>query len=553
MTAPHARVADDGHANRPVRAGERRAFVRSASVLGSWTLVSRVLGYVRDSLNAALFGAGAVADAYFVAFRIPNLLRDLVGEGAFSAAVVPTVVSTLQKGGPREVHRLLAALLTVVALGGAVVAAVGVLIAPWLVSLLAPGFAASPAKFALTVTLTRWLFPFIAFMSLAASVMGYLNARERFGPGAFAPVALNLCIIAGGVLLCPLFGTGPETRIYGWTLGVLLGGLAQWLVQLPAARSLGFRYEWRLWHPGLRAIGVLMVPALVGFSVSQIYLLVNTILASLLAEGSVAYLYYGNRLMQLPLGVMGVALSTAAYPVVARALAKGRPGDAAVPLNHALALTAFSVLPASAGLIALSPWINRLLFRYGRFGAEDAAVTAAVASAYAIGIVGHACGRVLTPPFYAAGRPSVPVAVAVAGVTCNILLSVVLMFPLGAAGLPLSTSVVAIVTAVWLGWRLRGIVPGLGGLRLAGAFAGSLAASAAMGLAVWAGARWGDQALAAAGWGMRARDAAVTVGGIAMGLSVYAAFTWTLGLREFEDARDGLAHLTTRARRTTRP
>jgi putative peptidoglycan lipid II flippase len=520
--------------------GARAAFVRSASLLGSWTLASRVLGYVRDSLNAALFGAGAVADAYFVAFRIPNLLRDLVGEGAFSAAVVPTVSRTILKGGPREAHRLLSALLTVVALGGAVVVAVGVLVAPWIVSLLAPGFAGSPAKFALTVSLTRWLFPFIACMSLAASVMGYLNARERFGPGAFAPVALNLCVIAGGVFLCPLFGDSPDTRIYGWTIGVLLGGLAQWLVQIPAARSLGFRWAWRLWHPGLREIGILMAPALVGFSVSQLYLLINTILASLLPEGSVAYLYYGNRLMQLPLGVMGVALSTAAYPVVARALARGRPADAARPLNHALSLAAFSVLPASAGLIALSPWINRLLFRYGRFGAEDAAVTAAVASAYAIGIIGHACGRVLTPPFYAAGRPYVPVAVAGVGVVCNAMLSSILMFPLGPVGLPLSTSVVAIATALWLGWRLHGVVPGLGGQRVARAFAGALLASAGMGLAVWAGARWGDHALAAAGLSMRVRDSAVTVTGIAAGIAAYAALAWILRLRELSDVRDAM-------------
>jgi len=532
---------------RPEDGGPDRAFVRSASLLGSWTLASRVLGYVRDSLNAALFGAGAVADAYFVAFRIPNLLRDLVGEGAFSAAVVPTVSRTLLAGGPREAHRLLAALLTVVALGGAFVAGLGILVAPWIVSVLAPGFAASPAKFALTVSLTRWLFPFIACMSLAASVMGYLNARERFGPGAFAPVALNLCVIAGGVLLCPLFGSEPGRQIYGWTIGVLLGGLAQWLVQLPAARSLGFRYAWRLWHPGLREIGTLMVPALIGFSVSQIYLLVNTILASLLPEGSVAYLYYGNRLMQLPLGVMGVALSTAAYPVVARALAAGRPREASGPLNHALGLAAFTILPASAGLIALSPWINRLLFRFGRFSAEDAAVTAAVASAYAVGIIGHACLRVLTPPFYAAGRPYVPVTVAATGVTANILLSVVLMFPLGAAGLPLSTSAVAVLTAIWLGWRLRGIVPGLGGGRLARAFGKSLVAAVAMGLLVWAGAGWGDHALAAAGWGMRMRDAAVTAAGIVVGIAVYAGLTRSVGLGEFEDVRAAFSRRAGRA------
>ncbi len=503
--------------------------------MGMFTLASRVLGYVRDALYAARFGAGWVADAYFVAFRIPNLLRDLVGEGALSAAIIPSVSRAFANRGARDAHRLVSALLTWGCIGGAALVAVGVLAAPVIVSVMAPGFAVSPQKFGLTVSLTRWLFPFIVFISLAAVVMGWLNSRERFGPSAFAPVALNLCVILAAVVLCPLFGVPPEKQIYGWVLGMLLGGLAQWLVQVPAARELGFRFGWRLWHAGMRSIGALMVPALAGFSFTQVHLLVNTILASLLPEGSVAHLYYGNRLMQLPLGVFGVALSTASYPVVVRALAAGQPGEASAALNWALRLAAFAVLPASAGLIALAPQINGLLFRFGRFTAEDAAVTASVSVAYAVGIIGHALMRVLTPSFYAAGRPYVPVALAGVGVLANALLSSVLMLRLGVVGLPIATTLVTLASALWLGVRLRAILPGVGGRGVLGTFARSAVAAAIMGAAVWAAARWGGSWLIEAGAGVKTQEALLTAGGIAFGLVVFATLAWIMRIKEFKE------------------
>jgi putative peptidoglycan lipid II flippase len=498
-------------------------------------LGSRVLGYVRDSLNAALFGAGWVADAYFVAFRIPNMLRDLVGEGALSAAVIPTITRSLARRGEKDAHRLVSALLTAVAMGGVVVVAAGYFLAPAIVSVMAPGFSSLPRKFALTVSLTRWLFPFIAFISLAAAVMGWLNARERFGAPAFAPVALNLAVILGGMILCPLFGASPETQIYGWTAGVLLGGLAQWLVQVPAAREEGFRFRWRLWHPGLSEIGALMAPALAGFSFTQIHLLVNTILASLLPEGSVARIYYGNRLMQLPLGVFGVALSTAAYPAVARALVTGKIRSAADSLNRALKLTAFAVFPASAGLIALSPQINGLLFRFGRFSSGDADVTARIAVAYAVGIIGHSVVRVLTPPFYAAGRPYVPVMVAGIGVAANVLLSTILMLRLGVIGLPLSTSLVALICAGWLLWRLKSIVPGTGGAGVVWTFLKCLAASALMGAAVWAGVAAVDGRAVLGGLPLKVQELVLTFGGIAAGAGIFAFLAWVLRIRELGD------------------
>ena len=506
--------------------------------MGSFTLVSRVLGYVRDSLNAALFGAGWVADAYFVAFRIPNLLRDLVGEGALSAALVPTLSKTLAKKGEAEANRLSSAMFTIVALGGLVFIVLGIMLAPAVVSILAPGFRSSPDKFALTVSLTRWLLPFIVFISMAAVIMGQLNARQRFGPPAFAPVALNICIILSAVAIVPFFGKTPQTQVYGWTIGVLLGGLAQWLVQIPAARGLGFRYEPRLRHPGVGEVGRLMAPALAGYSVAQIHLLVNTILASLLAEGSVACLYYGNRLMQLPLGVFGVALSTVALPLVSRAFAEGRPARASKPLNHALALTTFTVLPASAGLIALAGPINGLLFRFGRFDSHAVDMTAAVSIAYAVGIVGHALTRVLTPAFYAAGKPSIPVRVAMVSVVANALLSVTLMTRMGVVGLPLSTSLVALVSAGWLGWKLHPHIPGLGGRAMFSSVGRSLLASVIMGVVVWVVAVRAGVWLDANGFMGKVNEALVTGGGLVAGFGLFVLLAWILKIPELHDFLD---------------
>jgi putative peptidoglycan lipid II flippase len=503
-------------------------------------MVSRVLGYIRDSLNAALFGAGSIADAYFVAFRIPNMLRDLVGEGALSAAVIPAVTKAWVGRGPREAFRLVSALLSVIAMGSAVVVLLGWLAAPAIVKIMAPGFAALPGKFALTVSLTRILFPFIAFISLASGVMGLLLSRERLGPVAFAPVALNLTIIAAGAVVCPLLGPDPARQVYAWTAGVVLGGLVQWLVQVPAARELGFRFRFSLWHPGLSSIAALMVPAVIGLAITQVHLLVNTILASLLPEGSVAYLYYGNRLMQLPLGVVGVALSMASYPLVARALARGRAREAGRTVNHALSLVAFAVLPASAGLMALSQPINGLLFRFGRFTSADASQAAAVASAYAIGILGHSCLRVLTPPFYAAGRPYVPVITGGVGVLANILLSSWLMLKIGVIALPLSTSLVTLLGAFWLAVRLRDLVPGVGGFRVAASMGRSLLASAAMGWGVFLFARWLMAGPAVAGLPAKAGEALVTGAGIALGAALYAGFCILLGSPELRDLKAAL-------------
>ena len=507
--------------------------------MSALTLASRVLGYVRDSLNAALFGAGTVADAYFVAFRIPNILRDLVGEGALSAALIPTLAKTARKGGIGEAGRLTSAMLTIVALGGAVLVAAGYFAAPWIVHFLAPGFLGFPAKFELTVSLTRWLFPFIVFISLAAVTMGLLNSQERFAAPAMAPLALNASIILGGVF-CLVVGGKIETVIYYWTFAVLLGGAAQWLVQTPAAGALGFRYSFRLWHPAVVDVALLMAPALVGFSVSQIHILVNTILASLLPEGSIAYLYYGNRLMQLPLGVFGVALSTAAYPVVARAFARGRPREAAAPIDHGLCLAFLTVLPASAGLIALAPEINGLLFRYGRFGPADVAVTASVSVAYAIGIIGHSVGRIFTPAFYAAGKPYLPVVVAGFGVTANVLLSMVLMFPLGIVGLPLSTSVVALATALWLGALLRRSIPGLFGAGVVSSLWRSLLASALMGAVVWKSAARGREWLVSAGITGKPAEVLLVLGGIVLGAGVFFLAARLFGVKELGEVSRAL-------------
>ncbi len=275
-----------------------------------------------------------------------------------------------------------------------------------------------------------------------------------------------------------------------------------------------------------------MVPAVIGLSVSQLHVLVNTILASLLPEGSVAHLYYGNRLQQLPLGVIGVALATAAYPVVSGALARGDPGKASRAVNQGLRLAAFAVLPAAAGLIALAPHMTGLLFRFGRFGLGDAWITAGVCRAYAFGIVGHAWLRILTPPFYALRRPYQPVGIAGVAVAANALLAGTLMLRFGVTGLPVATSIVTLLSSFWLMKRLGVLLPGTGDAGVLRSCLRSLLLAAVMGALVWVAAGAAETALIEAGAGMKTRELALTFGGIAAGAVVYVLLAFVSGSRE---------------------
>lgn len=505
---------------------QSRQVAKTAGLVSAWTMVSRIFGYIRDGLGGALLGAGLANDAYLAAFRIPNLLRDLFAEGALSSAFIPTFTAAAVKEGQARAWYLASVVINAV-----VVLMLGLILlgewgAPLLVGAIVPGFSAIPEKMALTIHLTRILLPFLGFISLAAVLMGILNSREQFGPPAFAPVMLNLAMIAAGIFLCPLFGDQPEEIVAGWAWGALAGGFLQMAIQVPFVWKAGFRwrpvFNWR--DPGLQKIVKLMLPAIAGLSVTQINLFINTLIASFLPQGAVTYLYYGNRLMQLPLGVFGVAIATALLPVTSRHLAEGRQDQFVETLSFGLRLLFLITIPSAIGLCVLSEPINRLLFEYGRFTPDAVRAVAEASVIYTLGLVAYAGVKVVVPTFYALDEARTPVIAAVLAVTVNIALNLLLMGPMGFKGLALATALAAFVNFGYLLWRLRQRVGRLDGRRIFNSLGRVCLAAGAMGFLIWSGSRgW----LPAAGAGLARSELALKVFGlIFFGVFAYLAFAW---------------------------
>src|SRR3990172_7761476 len=331
--------------------GEERQVAKAAGVIGAATFLSRVLGFVRDMVVARAFGASHVGDAFYVAYRISSLLRELFAEGSMSAAFVPVFTRTLATEWGEGGRRLAGAAFSLIVVVVAAITVVGVVFAPPIVALIAPGFGDDPGKAELTARLTRIMFPYLLWISLAALAMGVLNSLRAFAAPALSPALFNLSIIAAVSLRAPLL----DEPVLAVAWGVFIGGLAQLLVQLPALRRLGMGLGW-LWrpdHPGLRRMGLLLVPTLVGLSVSQVNIFINTLLASYLTRGSVTYLYYAMRLVQFPLGVFGVALSTALLPTMSTHATKHDLAALRDTLSFGLRLILFITIPAMVRLIAL--------------------------------------------------------------------------------------------------------------------------------------------------------------------------------------------------------
>jgi putative peptidoglycan lipid II flippase len=419
---------------------------RAASVVGLAVLVSRVLGLAREQIFAALFGGGRVMDAFTIAFRIPNLLRDLFAEGALSTAFVTVFARTATLEGDALAWRLANKVATLAVVTLSAITVLGIATAPWLVAVLAPGF--DPAKAALTVTLTRVMYPFILLVSLAALVMGMLNARSVFGIPAMASSFFNLGSIVAGVLLGywldPHFG--PHA-ILGLAIGTLIGGGLQLLVQLPALRRAGYAYRpdlrWR--DPGVRAILRLMGPSVIAASTTQVNVLVNSVFASQLGDGPTFWLTVAFRLMQLPLGIFGVALGTVALPLLARMAATGNMEVFRSELARGMRLAFLMTIPASVGLIELAEPIISVLYQHGRFHAYETGQAAGALRFYALGLCGYAALKVLVNAFYAVDRRKTPMVVSFIAVALNLLLNWIFTRHLGWGhrGLALSTACVA--------------------------------------------------------------------------------------------------------------
>ncbi len=440
---------------------ENTRVTKAAGVVGAATLLSRIFGLIRDVVTAWFFGAGLSADAFFVAFRIPNLLRRLFAEGSLSIAFIPVFTEYLTVKGKEEAFKLAKSAIWLLSMILAVVAVLGILLSPVIIKVVAPGFISSPEKFFLTVNLTRIMFPYIFFIGLVALCMGILNSLGHFAAPALAPVFLNIAMI------CSVFFISPymSDPITGLAIGVLIGGVLQLALQVPflIKKGLHFWQKVKIFHPGLKRIGILMLPAVFGAAVYQINILVGTLLASLLPEGSISYLYYADRLVQFPLGIFAIATATAVLPSLSRQAAARDLEAVKATFAHAMKLVLFITIPSMVGLIILREPIVALLFKRGVFDSKAVQLTAYALLYYGIGLWAFSCVRIVVSTFYALQDTRTPVRMAVISIIANIVLGIILMGPLAHGGLALATSLASMLN---LGLLIRALKIKLGPLGL---------------------------------------------------------------------------------------
>jgi len=430
------------------------ALLRSGALVGAYTLASRILGFVRDVMIAAVLGAGPVADAFVVAFRFPNLFRNLVAEGAFSVAFVPLYSRAVEERGAEGARTFAGQVLAVLLATLALVTIAALAAMPWLMAVIAPGFIETPAKYQLAVELTRITFPYLLCMALVALLGGMLNSHFRFAAAAAAPVLLNITLIAA-LLLAVGLRVAPGHAL-AWA--VVVAGIGQflWLAAAAARQGLLPTLPRPRLTPDVRRLLALMLPGAFGAGVIQINIVVATMIASLLPTGAVASLYYADRLYQLPLGVIGTAIGTVLLPELARKLRSHDPAGAMLSQNRALEAALLLTLPAAAALAAIATPITAVLFQHGAFGAAATRTTAAALAAFALGLPAYVIVKALAPAFFAREDTVTPVRAAVVAVVTNVVLSLLLIRPLGPTGIALATSLAAWVNACGLAlslWR----------------------------------------------------------------------------------------------------
>lgn len=545
--APHTtpKAADDV-AERPGRREARDRLTKSAGVVSAAVMTSRVLGLVREVVLASLFPTGLALDAFNAAFRIPNMLRDLFGEGALSKAFITTFTETGVREGEAATWRLANRFVNLLLLATTAVAILGIVFAPAIVSVLLPGdgfdvplppdesygFA---TKRDLTVFLTRLMFPFLPLVSLAAVAMGILNSRGRFGIPALSSAFFNVGSILVGVagyMAAPSLGVHPVAAM---AVGVLAGGLAQWLVQVPSLRAVGYRWkpELSLSDPGVRRIGRLIGPATLGIAAVQVNVFVNMIFASL-GTGWLSWLNVAFRLMYLPIGIFGVAISTANLPALSAHLATGDRSGFRATFAHSLRLILVLTIPSSIGLAVLSRPIIGLIYEHGVFTSHDADMAAGALAYYAAGLCGYSAIKVVTDGFYALGDTTTPLRASVLSIALNVALSALLVLGFGwdHRGLALATSVAVTVNFVIACVALRRRAGSLELRSVAIATMKSLAAGAIMAPAAWLAADAAGRAFVDVSTAMRAAQVAA---GIGAGIVVYTAVCWMLRVDELRD------------------
>jgi putative peptidoglycan lipid II flippase len=496
------------------------------------TAVSRVMGLVREMVIAHLFGAGFAVDAYNVAFRIPNLLRDLFAETALSAAFVP--VLTAEKAKNKEAqNRLASNIFNILFVTAGAVSLAGLLLAPVLARVIAFGFGKVPGKIDLTTQLTAVLFPFLLFISLAAWAMSYLNTEKKFFLPSVAPAVFNLFSILFPLLTYGWYVAHGKDPIFGLTIGVLVGGLMQFLVQAPLLRRTGFRWSPILSFrdPGFRRVMALFIPVAIGLAGTRINVLVNTILVTPLAQGSVSWLSYAFRIMHLPLGLFGIAVGTVALPSLSKMVLENDAGAVKSTLADSLKMVLFLTVPTSALIACLAIPVTRAIYERGRFTAADTLATAAALVLYTVGIPFMSALRNVAAVFYAYKDAKTPMYASFASIGLNIVLNVTLMWVIGYLAFPLSTALAAVLNV----GILYALLPRkLGPMELGpmAGYAGKLAlASAAGGGVAWLGYRL---LAAETGISFPATAAGLIVAGFA-GLAVFFAVSRLLGVTETRD------------------
>ena len=517
------------------------SLLKSASTVSLWTLLSRITGLVRELLMATMFGASAMTDAFNVAFRIPNLFRRILGEGAFSQAFVPVLAASKAQHGEEATHLLVDRVATLLSWALVLVCAAGVVLAPLLVWGMASGLQKDPEGYHMTVVMTRFMFPYIGFMSLVAMASGVLNTWKRFAVSAATPVLLNVAMIGAAWLLAPWLQARGWPPIYAMAVGVMLGGVLQLAVQIPALKSLGMLprigLTWQALRlaaadPETRRIGSLMLPALLGVGVAQISLLINTQIASHLATGSVSWLTYADRLMEFPTAILGVALGVVLMPQLSAARAANDSQKYSDMLDWGLRMVVLLSVPCAVALLTFSKPLVAVLYHYGKFSALDVQQTSWALMGWGAGLVGIVAIKVLAPGYYASQDVKTPVRIAIVVLIVTQLLNLLFVPLFQQAGLSLSIGLGAMINATWLLvglLRRKSYRPAAGWGRFA---LQVLAASALLMIYLM----WAQQAFDWIALGGQAFVRIALMAGVLLGAAVlYLGAVWAAGLnlREF--------------------
>jgi putative peptidoglycan lipid II flippase len=472
--------------NNPLKVNmKNKTLAKNAGKTAFGTVLSRILGYIRDMLVANLFGVGMSADVFYAAFKIPNLFRRLFGEGSFSAAFVPVFSEYLHTKEKTETQKFLNAIFTVLLLILTATSILGMCFAPVLAKLTALGFANNPEKMQLTIELTRLMFPFILFICLAAFLLAVLNTLHSFFIPAFAPAALSFSEIFYMLIFAPAIMQGNQIK--GLAVSIIVGGALHFLMQYPKLKSLGWHLKFKidLKHPGIKKIAFLMIPSMIGLSVDQVNAFIDNICASFLGDGPTGVLYYSNRLMQMPLAVFGLAFATASLPAMSKAYLQKDMTTLKNSLNYSIRFTVFILIPAAAGLMAIGLPIIKLLFEHGKFNSSGSLMTYNALFYYSLGLPAYAAAKIFTNAFYSLQDTKTPVKIAIGAMILHVILCILLMRPMGVGGLALATAASSYFNLFLLAVYLKKRIGRLGLKKILFSSSKSLFASIITGITAW--------------------------------------------------------------------